>query len=432
VRCARLAAAAALPVALGAFVPAVAWFGLALVAALVIAFVVDWMALPRGGEFRAERVERPVLSHGDEETLAVDVRLAGGGPVTARAVEDLPEGLDLVADAPAQTVAAGTVARFATRVRAARRGALAMTAFHLRYASRWGLAERQVRIDLPAEIRVYPGVRAVAQSARWLRRGRHVESGLRRSRRRGEGTSFESLREYVRGEDPRHVDWKASAKHAKLIARHYEVERNQSVMLLVDCGRWMTGDVGGMTRLDHVLEASVLIAHVAAARDDRVGLLAFADEVLAFVPPTKGRAAVDAILAATFRIEPRLVESDYAGAFAHLAAKHRKRSLVVLFTDVLSRDASKAVVDECVRSVRRHLPLAVTLRDAGLDAVANAVPVNAAAAYRQAAAEELLLEREQALAVMRRAGIQVVDTGARSLGPAVVERYLDAKARLLV
>jgi uncharacterized protein (DUF58 family) len=141
---------------------------------------------------------------------------------------------------------------------------------------------------------------------------------------------------------------------------------------------------------------------------------------------------VDAILAATFRIEPRLVESDYAGAFAHLAARHRKRSLVVLFTDVLSRDASRAVVDECVRSVRRHLPLAVTLRDAALDVVANAVPVNAAAAYRQAAAEELLLEREQALAVMRRAGIKVVDTAARSLGPAVVERYLDVKARLLV
>jgi uncharacterized protein (DUF58 family) len=419
-------------VAGGAIAPVLAWIGLAGVAALLVAIVVDWLALPRGADFRAERVERPVLSHGDEETLAVLVRLARRGPVTARAIDDLPDGVDeAAAPAPAR-VAAGAPAVFETRVRATRRGAFALTAFHLRLASRWGLAERQVTIGLPGEIRVYPGVRAVAQSARWLRRGRHDEAGVRRSRRRGEGTSFESLREYVRGEDPRHVDWKASAKHAKLIARHYEVERNQSVMLLVDCGRWMTGEIDGMTRLDHVLEACVLLAHVAAARDDRVGVLAFADEILAYVPPTKGRAAVDAILAATFRIEPRLVESDYAGAFAYLAARHRKRSLLVLFTDVLSRDASRAAVDECVRSVRRHLPLAVTLRDAALDAVANAVPVDAAAAYRQAAAEELLLEREQALAVMRRAGIKVVDTAARSLGPAVVERYLDVKARLLV
>ena len=431
-RSAWLVAGAAALVAAGAFVPAAAWAGLVGVAAVLVALLVDWIALPHAADLRAERVERPVLSHGDEESLAVEVRLARRGPVTARAIDDLPDGVDRVEDAAPSRVAVGVPTTFATRVRATRRGAFPLTAFHLRFASRWGLAERQVTIALPAEIRVYPGVRAVAQSARWLRRGRHDEAGVRRSRRRGEGTSFESLREYVRGEDPRHIDWKSSAKHAKLIARHYEVERNQSVMLLVDCGRWMTGDVGGMTRLDHVLEACVLLAHVAAARDDRVGLLAFADEVLAYVPPMKGRAAVDAILAATFRIEPRLVESDYADAFAHLAAKHRKRSLVVLFTDVLSRDASRAVVDECVRSVRRHLPLCVTLRDAGLDAVANAVPVNAAAAYRQAAAEELLLEREQALAVMRRAGIQVVDTAARSLGSAVVERYLDVKARSLV
>src|SRR6185436_10480552 len=102
-------------------------------------------------------------------------------------------------------------------------------------------------------------------------------------------------------------------------------------------------------------------------------------------------AAVDAVVAATFEIEPRLVESDYAGAFAHLAARRRKRSILVLFTDVMSRDASRAVVAECVRSARRHLPLAVTLRDVELDRRATAVPADAAAAYRQAAAEELLL-----------------------------------------
>jgi uncharacterized protein (DUF58 family) len=187
-----------------------------------------------------------------------------------------------------------------------------------------------------------------------------------------------------------------------------------------------------MTRLDHALSSCVLLAKVAATRDDRVGLVAFADEVLAYVPPTKGRAAVDAILSATSRIEPRLVESDYAGAFAYLASRHRKRSLVVLFTDLMSKDSSRAVVDECARGARRHLPLAVTMRDVDLDAIAAGVPANAASAYRQAAAEELLLEREHALAVMRRAGVQVVDVAPRSLGPAVVERYLDVKARSLV
>jgi uncharacterized protein (DUF58 family) len=428
-RLAKLAAATALLVAAGAVVPAVAWIGFAALGALLVAAVVDWAALPHADAFRVERVERTVLSHGAVEPVAVDVRLSRGR-VTARGAEDLPHGLDRVAD-PAAADVADAPTRFVTSVRAAKRGTHALTAFHLRWKSRWGLAERQAAFELPATLRVYPGVRAVAQATRFLLRGRREESGLRRARRRGEGTSFESLREHVRGEDPRFVDWKATAKRAKLIARHYEVERDQSVMLLVDCGRWMTAEVGGATRLDRVLEACVLLAKVAVSRGDRVGLLAFADEVLAFAPPAKGRAAVDAVVAATFEIQPRLVESDYAGAFAHLAARRRKRSILVLFTDVMSRDASRAVVAECVRSARRHLPLAVTLRDVDLHRRAASVPADAAAAYRQAAAEELLLEREQALAAMRGAGVHVVDVEPARLSPAVIDRYLEVKERLL-
>src|SRR5262249_10768456 len=123
---------------------------------------------------------------------------------------------------------------------------------------------------------------------------------------------------------------------------------------------------------------------------------------------------------------------DYVGAFTYLAAHHRKRSLLVLFTDVMSRDSSREVVAECVRSRRRHLPLTVTLRDVDLDATTAGVPGNAAAAYRQAAAEELLSEGAEALAAMRTAGIQLVDVAPKELGPAVVDRYLEIKARMLV
>jgi uncharacterized protein (DUF58 family) len=265
-----------------------------------------------------------------------------------------------------------------------------------------------------------------------LRRGLRREAGLRHTRRRGEGTSFESLREYVRGDDPRKLDWKASARHDKLITRQYEVERSRTVLLLVDAGRWMTAEVSGLTRLDHVLNACVLLAHVAALRDDRVGLLAFAEKIHAYVPPVKGRAAVERIVDATLDVEPRLVESDYERAFAELAARHRKRSLVVLFTDVLSKDASRIVADEMRRHARRHAVLLVTLRDPEIDTLADAEPANASAAYEQAAAEDLLLERDQALARMRRDGLHVLDVDPRRLGPALVERYLDLKARLVI
>lgn len=431
-RCAWLAAAAALPVAAGAWVPPLAWAGLALLGAVLLAAAVDWAALPRPRDLDVRRVEKAILPLAADDTLELHVRLTGSGPATLRATIDLPDGIVRVSEPADAALAPGERVALTTRVRAMRRGAFALSSVHVRMRSRWALAEREMRFELPAEVRVPPGARAAAQAAQLLRGGRRLEAGARRTRRRGEGTSFESLREYVRGEDPRRIDWKASAKHAKLIARQYEVERNQSLILLVDCGRWMTGEVGGLTRLDHALEACVMLAHTAARRDDRIGLLAFADEVLAWVPPAKGRAAVEAIREATMRIEPRLVESDYVAAFTHLASRHGKRSLVVLFTDVLSRDASRDVVSECARAARRHLPLAVTLRDDDLDAAAAEVPVNAAAAYRQAAGEDLLLEREQALAAMRAAGVRVVDVSPRALSPAVVESYLDVKSRLLV
>jgi len=272
----------------------------------------------------------------------------------------------------------------------------------------------------------------MAEAAKILRRAAQRDAGLRRTRLRGQGTSFESLREYVRGDDPRHIDWKASARHAKLISRRYEVERSQSLLFMIDAGRWMTSEVDGLTRLDRVLNAVLLLAHVATRRDDRVGVLVFDREVRCFVPPGKGRAAVERIMEAVFDVQPQLVESDYRKAFAHLAARHRKRSLLVLFTDVLSKDQSRILMEECQRSAHRHLPLAVTLRDVGLDELAERVPKNASGAYRVAAAEELLLEREQALATMRRAGVHVLDVPPAMLAPAVVDRYLELKSRMLL
>ena len=236
----------------------------------------------------------------------------------------------------------------------------------------------------------------------------------------------------MRGDDPRPIDWKSSARHEKLITRLYEVERSQSIVFLLDAGRWMTAEIEGLTRFDRFLNASLLLAQVASQRDDRVGAMVFDDRVRAFVPPSKGRACVERLLDAVLDVHPRLVESDYRRAFTELAARHRKRSLLVLFTDVLSRDQSRILIEECTRSAQRHLPLVVTLRDVGLDRIADGVPANASAAYEQAAAEDALLERDQALAAMRAAGVHVVDVPPQHLAPAVVDRYLELKARMLL
>jgi len=433
-RAAGLVAASAVPVLFGVVHPALPLLSYGAWVVLLVATLLDWLLLPAPRSFTATRTNRPVLSLGGEELLPVEIALNADGEswLDVRLSDHLHARIERLGDPGPGRVRAGRSVVFETRARPRRRGRHSLRRVDARFASRLGLAEKEVRFDVLSEVRVYPGVHAIGSAARMLRRGLRQEAGIRRSRRRGRGTSFESLREYVPGEETRHMDWKATAKRGKLIVRRYEVERSQNVILMLDAGRWMTSEVAGLTRLDHVLNAALLLAHVAASRDDRVGALAFHREILAWVPPSKGRGAVERIMEAVYDIEPVMDESDYGGAFTYLASRHRKRSLVILLTDVLSREASRAVVEEARRSARRHVPLIVTLRDTDLDALANGEPGNASAAFNQAAAEELLQEREQALAVMRASGVHVLDCAPEKLGPALLDRYLDLKARMLI
>ncbi|OLB67619.1 MAG: hypothetical protein AUI09_02835 [Gemmatimonadetes bacterium 13_2_20CM_2_66_5] len=244
-----------------------------------------------------------------------------------------------------------------------------------------------------------------------------------------EGRLFESLREWVPGDDLRHIDWKATARRAKVITRQYEAERRQQVLLVLDTGRLMTAEVGGVARLDFAVQAALELAYAAAQHDDNVGIMTFADGVQHFVAPERGRGGVRRVLDVLAEVQPKLVEPDYPGAFRYLAARNRKRALTVLFTDVIDRFASDALVANVATLRPRHLPLAVTLRNPELDAAAAGRPTTSRDAFRKAAAEELLHAREEALGRMRRAGVIVIDVTPERAAQAVVTKYLDLKRR---
>jgi uncharacterized protein (DUF58 family) len=264
---------------------------------------------------------------------------------------------------------------------------------------------------------------------------------VRQLRRRGGGSAVTALREYAPGDDPRRVDWKASARRDALVVREYGAEQGQTVVLAVDAGRLMTQLVGpGRSRFDAALDAALVLADVAARAGDRVGLLVFDDRVRAWVAPAAGAGAVARVREALVPVQPALREPDYAGAFRTLAERHRRRSLVVLFTDVVDARASRGLLAHAARGAARHLLLAVALRDESLDAAARpngAAPGGgdaggAGGLYASAAAEELLAARDEALARMRQAGVVVVDTPAGGMTAAVVNRYLELKARSAV
>jgi uncharacterized protein (DUF58 family) len=300
----------------------------------------------------------------------------------------------------------------------------------LRVRSRLGLVQRALRYQPDDSMLVTPSMTGVRRYRLLTLHHRLRDAGVRSVRRRGQGSTFSNLREYVRGDDPRRIDWKATARRHKLISREYTVEQGQTVMIAVDAGRMMTQLAGDLPRFEYALSSATLLADVAVQSRDEVGLLLFDDQVRAFVPAARGADALERIRRALIPAVATMAEPDYAAAFRVLGERHRKRSLVVLFTDVIDARASQSLIALTARSAARHLLLVVALRNDQLMAAAQpGADSSATVLFESAAAEELVLAREDALTRMRRAGVSVLDVSPHVMTPAVINRYLEIKAR---
>ncbi len=313
-----------------------------------------------------------------------------------------------------------------------RRGKAQGAALHLRLRGPWGLVWRQGTRELPWNVTVYPSLRTAALRALPTQTQRRRDAGFRNIRRIGEGRLFESIKEWVPGDEMRTIDWKATARRGKLMSRNYEDERRQQVMMVIDAGRLLTAEIDGRPRLEAAIDAALELAHSAVQHDDDVGLLVFADEVLQYVPPMRGRRALRLVLDALAAVEGRIVEPNYPVAFAYLAARSRKRALTVLFTDVVDRTASDAFVAQAGGLRPRHVPLAVTLRDPALERLATSRSAGLDDAFQRAAAEELLEARETALGDLRSHGVLVLDVLPDGAARGVVAQYEQLKRRALV
>ncbi|MEX2155359.1 MAG: DUF58 domain-containing protein [Gemmatimonadales bacterium] len=433
-RALTVAAILALVGVLGFWVP---WALDVMLTADAVLIVLIWLDATMAVAAQPQREPLPALSVG--RTGQVTYRWANPSRRRARlrVRETRPEILGGTQPPRLVTVPPGAVTREEVAVVPVRRGRESGGGggFVLDSFGPLGLGRRRRRIPLPWEVVVYPPLVSMRLRASVAEALRRRDVGTKTIRQLGEGRLFESLREWGPGDDLRHIDWKATARRRKVITRQYEAERRQQVLLVLDTGRLMTAEVGGrpgaagVARLDFAVQAALELAYAAAQHDDNVGIMTFADGVQHFVAPERGRSGVRRVLDVLAVVEPKLVEPDYPGAFRYLAARNRKRALTVLFTDVIDRFASDALVANVASLRPRHLPLAVTLRNPELDAVAALRPQTSRDAFRKAAAEELLHAREEALGHMRRAGVLVIDVTPERAAQAVVRKYLDLKRR---
>jgi uncharacterized protein (DUF58 family) len=398
---------------------------------LTAVVAIDALLLPAKWQIRAERIVPSNVGLGDQERGEYRVSSTASRALRFALFDRLPRTIESAEPRGTMyTVSAATETVIPFTFIARERGSWALGPVVLRIRGTLGLVQRSLRFDPPDTVFATPSLAGVRNLRLLAVQHRLRDAGIRSIRRRGEGSSFASLREYSVGDDPRHVDWKATARRQKLMTREYTAEQGQTMMIAVDAGRLMTQLASGVPRFEYALSAATLLASVALQAGDQVGLILFDNELRAFVPPARGDKALRAIRQALIPAQATLTEPDYASAFRTLATRHRKRSLIVLITDVVDPRSSQAVIAHTVRSAIRHLLVVVALRNDEL--VSAAVPSEHSSSsdlYASVAAEELLGARNEAIVWMRRAGVSVLDVSPKKLATAVVNHYLELKAR---
>src|SRR5665213_1114824 len=312
------------------------------------------------------------------------------------------------------------------------RGRTALRSFHARIRSPLGIVELRRAFRVPLALRVLPDLSALDRSGDLVARTKLIEAGLRRLRRRGSGGEFASLREYTPDDPFRSIDWKASARRGKPMVAQYEVERAQQIVVALDAGRLMSARLGDRRKLDYAVAAGLAIAAMARLAADRVGVVAFAGEVLARVAPGSGTEHSAQLADVLSDLEPRFEEADYERAFLEIERTLRRRSLVVLFTDLFDPIASSTVLGAAKLLTARHLVLVVLMNDAAIAEALRRTPRESDDAYRAAVAATLADERARAVATLRDRGILVVDVPAAELTVALLDAYVDIKTRGLL
>jgi uncharacterized protein (DUF58 family) len=426
---AALVAAAVLAFALAHVEP---WPLAGAIALLLVAVLAGLDALALRSRLDVEREEPPRLALARRDAFTYEIANRAATPRRVAVVEapvqklaiDLAEAVAVVPARSRTSVRIGVIPR--------ERGETALRSFHVRVRTQLGLLERRRALREPVALRVMPDLSALDRGGDLVARTKLLDAGLRRLRRRGSGGEFGSLREYGPDDDFRAIDWKASARRGKAMVATYEVERSQQIVVALDCGRLMAARLGDRRKLDYAVAAGLAIAAMGRLAADRVGVYAFAAKPIARVLPSSGTPHAARLTDVLSDVEPRFEESDYERAMVDLRHTLRRRSLVVLFTDLFDPIASSAVLAATQLLTPRHLVLVVLMNDAAIAGALRAVPQRASDAYRAAVAATLAEERARAVATLRERGVLVVDVPAPELTLALLDAYVDIKTRGLL
>jgi uncharacterized protein (DUF58 family) len=395
---------------------------------LLAVLVVDAALAPRAAELRVARDLPDVLALDGTGEVRWSVRNPSRWPIVVDLADELVPSLRAGSRRVRWRVGGHQRTTATTVIRPARRGRFELSGVTLRVTGPFGLGARQSTVPLPATLRVYPHFRSRDEAELRIDKARILEVGLRSASGRGGGTEFDQLREFTIDDESRRIDWAATARAQKTIVRTFRAERNQSLITLLDVGRVMAARVEGVPRIELAMDAAMMLTYVATRLGDRAGMVAFDRELRAVVPPGNTRGQVGRVTEAMYQLEPALTESDYRGAFSSTIARFRRRTMLVILTDLVEQAVGESLLPALPLITRHHVVVVAAVQDPEVLAWAERVPDDALDVYRKAAAVAALAERARTAARLRALGVVVVDAPPGRMAPLLADTYLHVKA----
>lgn len=399
---------------------------------LVIMLVADALTLPSPRLMSAERSVMRIASLGAAHGVSLMVTNHSQRRIRGSVRDDVPEQFTVTPMEFAIELGPLERATMEYTFRAGRRGAFFLDGVHVRLQSRWRFWKRFFTLPCRSEIHVYPDMKQMAEYALLARTNRLSLMGVRRTRQIGQDNEFERLRDYTLDDNYKHIDWRSTARRRKLTVKQFQTNQSQRVVFLLDCGRMMVNQAAGLSLLDHALNAILMLSFVALRQGDAVGLVCFSNRVHTFIPPRGGMAQMNRLLHAAFDRFPQLVESRYDAAFLHLDHHFKKRSLVVLVTNLIDDVNAHQIQRHLTVAAGRHLPLGVLLRDRRVFDAVEGPRWGQQSLYRAAAAAEILTWRHQVFNDLKHHGVLALDVFPEEMTAPLVNRYLEIKARHLL
>lgn len=400
-----------------------AWWGLLLaLSAVVLVDMVDLRRVPIPAVQRSLSSNLPL---GRWSTVQLTTRNDHDQPIEIELFDHVPEGMAFEQLPQNEHLQPGEHCRIDYRLRPTQRGHFAWLHCSIRLTSRFGMWRSRRLVPLSDEARVYPDFAQLHDAGLqvidvWLNR-----LGVRQHPRRGLGLEFHQLREFREGDTLRQIDWKATARTRTPIAREYQDERDQQIMLMLDCGRRMRSQDGELTHFDHALNAGLLLAYAALRQGDAVGVCTFAGEQR-HVPPGKGQKHLRVLMNSLYDLQPTQQPADFAAAVDQLLARQQRRALVIVLSNLRDEDDVELHA-ALARLGRRHRVLLVSLREEVLDHLRLRPVETLENAIDYCGAQDYLGARHELHKRLTARGTPVLDVQPCDLGPALIGRYLSWK-----